>query len=176
MPISKACLSNEKCLAELVDLLESIPDTSFIRTHIHPSEPAVSSIGAHTRHIIEFYHGFFKGLNSGVINYDERKRATALEKHRRSAIASVQAIMEVLAQIPSTHGDQPSFTLKARVDNSSVEIDMPTCISRELVFLQNHSTHHMALISLLLTSFQQKAPCDFGVATSTRVHREKLGV
>lgn len=173
MPISKGCISNKQVLTELIGLLESTPDSIFTRGQLHDSKSPVSSVGAHTRHIIEFYRGFFRGLSTRVINYDDRKRSPELEQNRTSAILALKSICQALSQLPSAHADQPAISLKAQVDTLGTELEMPTCITRELVFLQNHSVHHQALIALLMANFQQSVPDEFGVATSTRINRQE---
>ena len=76
-------------LEQLIDLLNQINDVQY-----EASLPLLSgnTIGKHVRHIIECYQGLISGIESGVIDYENRARNLTLENESQKAI-------EVLKQI-----------------------------------------------------------------------------
>ena len=173
MPLQKTFLCNSAVLAELTDLLSSMPDRIYQTLTLPHSQKKVSSIGAHCRHIIEFYQSFLKGSVNGNINYDQRERNVELEINRSLALEEIQNIQQQLSELLNHSSQEESSRLQAQVDpENSVTIE--TSLVRELIFLQAHSVHHQAMIALLMHCFEQAVPEEFGLATSTRVHNQEL--
>src|SRR5262245_48292812 len=82
-------------LKDFAAFLEGIGDDFFTREP--SSHPFTGSIGAHTRHVIEFYRQFLDAIEAGTINYDERKRDKAIELDRLHAIGCLRAIEKELS-------------------------------------------------------------------------------
>ena len=173
MPLHKAFLSNSVVLSELTNLLGLLPDSIYQRQSLANTGEKVSSIGAHCRHIIEFYQGFLKGTHTGNIDYDNRARNAELEVNRRLAIQEIERVQQQLTGLVEHHSPERQLCLKAQVDFES-PVMTETNLVRELVFLQTHSVHHQAMIALLMHCFEQSVPKEFGYATSTRINNQKL--
>lgn len=173
MSPEKVFVSNSAALAELIHLLSCLPDNIYHQQSLPYPQKKVSSIGAHCRHIIEFYHSFLKGAVSGTINYDERARDVKLETDRLLALQEFQNIEQQLTKLMSSGLLTTAFYLQTQVDTKST-ITIETTLERELVFLQSHSVHHQAMIALLMHCFELPVPKEFGVATSTRTHHQQL--
>ena len=177
MPLQKASRSNISILTELTDLLTPMPNDVYQKQSLPRSEKNISSIGAHCRHIIEFYQSFLKGISSGKIDYDDRPRSPALETDRSLAIKAIHDIRQQLTALlkRDLKREQPTeqFNLQAQVD-FGCPVVTKTNLARELVFLQAHSVHHQAMIALLMLCFEQTVPEEFGFATSTRINNKEL--
>lgn len=122
-----------------------------------------SSIGSHSRHIIEFYTAFFKGYSSGILCYDKRERDVKLEKEKDKALKKIKKIQKKLND--SFH--EKDLILKLKINGESIY--MPTTVSRELLYLMEHSTHHLAILRIKIQNIKPDialAP-DFGIAYST---------
>ena len=173
MSIHLATLSNIRTLNELTQLLQVMADDIYLKQSVNPQGEPVSAISVHCRHIIEFYHCFFLGLSTETINYDARQRNPEIESSRTVALKQLENLCEMLAALPTV--DRPeTLTLKTQVDSDLAAITTKTCVERELVSLQAHSVHHLALISIMLNHYGQSTPEEFGLANSTRIHRKKL--
>ncbi len=128
-----------------------------------------SSIGQHVRHILEFYICLSDSLDSGVVNYDARKRDCTLSECAKTALMLVEYLNtlfydartenRVLVNIIEYNGEVLSA-------NSSFE--------RELIYLIEHNIHHFAIINIAIKeNFSHIAiPQGFGVAYSTIKHQE----
>ena len=125
-----------------------------------------SSIGMHTRHIIEFFDCLLSQSANGVINYDNRSRNHAIENSTSQAISSLEHLVQTVQDITK---DQK---LILRVSYSAVKNiynEVETTLFRELSYNIEHTIHHNALlrIGLGVVAPELKISDSFGVAPST---------
>ena len=147
-------------LIQLENAVQELSDQQF-------SEPIPilgdSTIGQHLRHTLEFYNELDDAYQSGMINYDQRKRDHNLQTCRETAIAKIRQIRSNL--------NWENKELKIRVEYDDVDItqqQIQTNYFRELVYNLEHTIHHMALIKVGVSiSSRIILPEDFGVAAST---------
>lgn len=143
---------------DLNRFLNIIDDDLFIaRSEKHEF---TGSIGAHTRHVIEFYRQFLTSLTAKEIDYDSRQRDQAIESSKTFAIQNIIVLQNEINAIESDVQDSLCY----RNDKS-----YPSSIGRELCYLAEHTIHHFALIRLIAESkgFDFNQMPDFGVAPST---------
>ena len=133
------------------------------------SVDARASVGAHLRHVIDYYHCFFRGVGDGRINYDERRREAALESDPRLGAAALQEIIERFGDLE----DDSERPIEVKVDTDDAEdARSRSTLGRELQFLVSHTVHHYALIALLLRRQGVEPGESFGVAPSTLEYRK----
>lgn len=125
-----------------------------------------SSLGGHTRHIIEFYHCLIKNYQKKVINYDLRDRDKNIETN--PALAA-EAILNIITELKKLNLDemvelQMSYDLKSTFFDTTV-----SNVKREVIYNLEHTIHHMALIKIgvIVAAPQIKLENEFGVAPST---------
>ncbi|MCB0515122.1 MAG: hypothetical protein R2798_02360 [Chitinophagales bacterium] len=126
-----------------------------------------SSIGQHTRHILEFYICLLEQYPLGEINYDLRRRNTALENNPAVARDCLQHIGVGLENLPQ---EEVPLRLKATYNRELIA----TSLSREIWYNIEHTIHHLALIRIGLQYClpQLIIPPTFGVAPSTIFHSQ----
>ncbi len=131
-----------------------------------------SSIGQHTRHVVEFYQCLLNGVRNGVVDYDARERDFMLENDLYFTINSLQNIEDAIQNF--NNPNEPLLLAVSYCVDSQDFIE--TNFMREMVYLIEHSIHHYALIRIgLQENFPDLLiPKDFGVAYSTVRHREEL--
>jgi len=128
-----------------------------------------NTIGQHVRHIIELYQCLDNGYESGIVNYEKRKRDREIETNKDFA---TNLLREVYAQL---NKPDKTLVLEAAYDDHN---DQPICINtnyhREIAYNLEHTIHHMALIRVGINEIAAiKLPEDFGVASSTVKHRKQ---
>jgi hypothetical protein len=128
-----------------------------------------SSIGQHSRHIIEFFQCLLEGSLMGIVDYDARQRNLMLEENIGYA---QNVILEIIQNIDSEKFHNLPISLA--VDYAEEDILIPTNFMRELVYLVEHSIHHYALIRIgVQENFREiTLPLNFGVAYSTVKYKE----
>jgi hypothetical protein len=128
-----------------------------------------NTIGQHVRHIIELFQCLENGYESGIVNYEKRKRDTSIETDKELASC-------LLVTIP--HGlNKPNknLTLEASYDDQVADtIAIETNYFREVAYNLEHTIHHMALIRVGITEITSiRLPDNFGVASSTIKYRKQ---
>jgi len=125
-----------------------------------------STIGRHTRHIIEFLEILLASYNNNTINYDERKRNLELEENPEKA---AEAISHIVSSIKL-----PNRNLILQQTIGSINIQLNTNFYRELLYNIEHCIHHQALIKVACNDIgiSYLLSRNFGVAYSTIQYRE----
>lgn len=155
--------ANYATLQQLAEVIGRVSDEEFVE--VDDAFPN-SSIGKHLRHICDFYRCYLTGTSSGRIDYDKRDRSQEIECRRLTALETVNALAR---EIEATAAD-----LSAPVSVLAIsEVGAPAepCAStlrRELVFLQGHAIHHLAMIVMIMTRLGIETEPEWGVAPSTR--------
>ncbi|MEP6646624.1 MAG: hypothetical protein ABJC12_06010 [Saprospiraceae bacterium] len=132
-----------------------------------------STIGQHTRHIIEFYTCLLEQSSAPsdpVINYAKRKRDYRIESEPDHAISLVKDLCQRLHELKV---DQPCFL--DCTEHGQENVLVSTTIGRELVYNIEHTTHHLAIVKIALKAMFPSLvlPDHFGVAPSTIRHRQE---
>jgi len=128
-----------------------------------------NSIGRHVRHILDLLECLLESSETGILNYDKRKRCTETETNKEFA----------LQKLSFTRGKIDNLDLKKellfsqKIGNNDIEC--LTTIERELLYNIEHCVHHLAIIRI---GIEQNFPYvkiseNFGVAYSTIQNREK---
>ena len=133
-----------------------------------------STIGQHTRHIIEFYNCLLEqSLNSNepVINYAKRKRDHRIESEPDHALSYVDVIIEKLNEL-----DADQLCLLNCAEHGQEDLMVNSTIGRELIYNIEHTIHHLAIVKIALKKIMPgiALPEHFGVAPSTIRHRQEV--
>ena len=128
-----------------------------------------ASIGQHVRHIIELFLCLEKGYETGLVNYEKRKRDYTIETDKDFAIQLLKDTYHRLER------PDRELVLEAEdyEDNSSI-VCIQTNYYREVAYNLEHTIHHMALIRVGVTEVSTIVlPKEFGVAYSTLKYRQQ---
>ena len=132
-----------------------------------------SSVGMHVRHCLGFFDCFIAGLETGTVDYDTRERDPRIETDRQFALNRIAKLKDTLRKLPAS--DLPEELLAGEMPSPhSKSVPVPTCVSRELLFLASHSVHHLAMMLMIADLIGTSAPKELGLAFSTQVYREAL--
>ncbi|MEZ5046935.1 MAG: hypothetical protein R2831_08080 [Chitinophagaceae bacterium] len=148
-------------LHQLKDFLNLLSTDEFIKPLPILSD---STIGMHTRHIIEFYQCIVNGMLQGNINYDERERNTLTETNLNFAIQSIENCLQDF----NLFQEDKKINLHLNLFKNQ-KTAIQTTIKRELLYVIEHSIHHMAILKMACKEnfLHIGFPNDFGVAFST---------
>lgn len=131
-----------------------------------------STVGMHVRHIIEFYQCLMKGVQQGEMDYDARERSLLQETNIAYALECIQ---NLFIDLSSIQGNKP-IILMASQKSTHPKLTIETNINRELLYVIEHTIHHLAIIKMGCMSAFPAIPFhkDFGVAYSTLKFRESV--
>ncbi len=132
-----------------------------------------STIGQHTRHILEFYTCLIEqSVNEEhpLINYSTRRRDHRIESEPDHALQYVDRICDQLREMDEHKPCQLDCAEHGKTDHV-----VNSTIGRELIYNIEHTIHHLAIIKIALRSVTPvlELPEHFGVAPSTIRHRKE---
>ena len=150
--------------------LNEVLDKLTAEQYQTPSENlSGSSVGQHTRHIIELFQCLLAGYEKGSICYDDRKRDVRIES---DPLFAKQLLTDIASSIERTNIE---LQLSGVYDEASTDqLHLTTNYNRELLYNLEHTVHHMALIRVGLKELKTEFVTEhFGIASSTIRHREQ---
>lgn len=132
-----------------------------------------STIGQHTRHIVEFYNCLLEQYTHEavpVINYASRRRDYRIESEPDHALS---IITDILGKLMSM--DAEKECLLDSSEHGLPHLLVPSTVARELIYNIEHTIHHLAIVKIALKSVMPmlELPPHFGVAPSTIRHRQE---
>ena len=156
---------NIRWLHQVLTFLAGLDDSVYSTS---PPGFAPHRVGAHLRHVLEFYQSFIKGIEWRRIDYDARRRDKAVECSRTAASTAIRNIIQFLETSDFLRQDSVVWVQMEDAEGSGVEDSfMQSSVSRELQVLSSHTIHHFALIAIILRLHGVKLDPEFGMAPST---------
>ncbi|TVZ38467.1 DinB family protein [Alteromonadaceae bacterium 2753L.S.0a.02] len=156
---------NLQAIAQLEELLEALSKQQYC---YQDSGVTHSSIGAHTRHILDIYQALICGIEKfDLVDYDLRRRGAPIETDPEVALGELSSLKVWLQGLSEAQLAQ-SLSVKSEVslcDQTSVEV--VSSALRELIFASSHFVHHLAIIAILAKSQRLQTPSALGVAPAT---------
>jgi uncharacterized damage-inducible protein DinB len=156
----------QNLVEKLYDSLDKLTETQYRQ---HTQVLFNASIGQHTRHVIELFFQLEKGYETGLVDYDSRKRDLAIENDKKLALT----LLHQMKFFPE-RDDKPLQLAISFAAEGTQKTMIATNYNRELVYNIEHMVHHMALIRIGIKEVAGiELPADFGVAVSTlRYHTQ----
>ena len=156
----------KKSIQQLTDVLDQLTAGQYSAASANLSG---SSIGQHTRHIIELYQCLLNGYEQQYVCYDDRKRDVRIETDLAFA---KQSLLNIAT---SVEREDIQLQLAGVYDEEAQEqLQLSTNYYRELLYNYEHTIHHMALIRVGLKEAGATSIAEnFGIASSTIRHREQ---
>ena len=160
---------NIENIDQLIDLLNDI-ESSVYKDALQPLH--YSTVGQHVRHITEFYLCALNGHGNGVVDYDARERNLLIEIDKDFTIETLENVKQ---QLKTSKSDR-NLILKSKFGGDEA-MEISSSFFRELTYLIEHTTHHLAIIKIGLNEVYPKIkiPKNFGVAHST-IRYQGLGL
>ena len=164
--------STDDMLSQLEDLISSLDQESY-RKPLAILNGA--SLGEHVRHSLEFFFAYLKATRLGTVCYDRRDRDERIQTDPAFALDTVLSIREDLKTIAP---ERAAESVNVDVDWLDSDDSIPSTLSRELHYVQDHLLHHSALIKVGLlhglenpTAPQIRDMEKLGVAPSTLAYQ-----
>ncbi|GGD79663.1 hypothetical protein GCM10011514_49560 [Emticicia aquatilis] len=130
---------------------------------------ANSSIGSHTRHIVELVKCLVDGYQKNEIDYINRSRNLSLETDK---IQAQNALMQLDSSIRLAD-KQLRVIVEESVGNEKQEVF--TTFYREIIYNTEHTIHHLALIRVALIEMKlDLVDANFGIANSTIKYKQGI--
>jgi hypothetical protein len=150
--------------AELADSITNVRDGDYAAKCERLSG---ATIGQHVRHVVELFQCLEWGYDTGMVNYEKRKRDIRIETDANFAL-------QLLEEIPGNIflEDKP-MEVEASFGNNDMYVSVKGSYYRELVYNIEHTIHHMALIRVGLQELGgYQLPDTYGVSPATIQYRK----
>lgn len=147
---------------------------------LQASQPAgfrfADKVGPHLRHILEHYKAMFDAMSQTdvdgdcCIDYDARARNRLVESDPSAAKAMIATVQRELERAQTTFPQDlaaPMVTRLTTGNQGQVMVKVPTSLGRELLFLESHTVHHLALLAECLRALGITLDPSFGKAPAT---------
>lgn len=136
---------------------------------------ALSGVGPHLRHVVDFYERLLAPLENGVngsdpairIDYDARARDPRMETDPQHAHLVLERTIERLRAVIDHPAVVHGKSVQVRADGSPW---IESTVVRELQSIVSHTVHHFALIAIAVRAQGGTVEPEFGVAPSTLRH------
>lgn len=156
-------LSINNSLDELIDVLSQITNSEYSNQCAALSN---STIGEHSRHIIEMFQCLQNNYESGIVNYDRRERNILVQTDTDYAVSQIGIIQNSLEK------QNKKIELHQIIDGEEIRVE--SNYLRELLYNLEHCIHHQALIKVaVLQNPSVLVGENFGVARSTIEYRKQ---
>lgn len=132
-----------------------------------------SSIGAHMRHVLEFMQVLADQCALGLIDYECRARNPLYETDPKAVAFVLPQLQTKLSHVLSQHGADHPLMLRETVTMGGDKLTFPTSLGREMLFMLQHGTHHLAIITLQAASMNIALDGQGGVAVATVTYRQQ---
>jgi uncharacterized damage-inducible protein DinB len=152
----------EQNLERGIQLLNSITDKQYSNSTI---PPYFSSIGCNMRHILDAFTSICNGLESGFVDFSDRKRNTICEEKTAEGILYFKETIQKLNEInPQDFEKQIAVT-----DNLGTgAITINYTVESALAYAHSHAIHHFASIGFLVNQLEiELQDADFGYNPTT---------
>ena len=159
----------EDVLQQGCTLLNNISSETYTRKEEGPHR---ASLGAHYRHVLDHFLCLLEGLETGQIDYDQRRRSPEIENSEIEALFVTEDLIEKFRTLPSDIFQRNCTVIYSVGYGESDAQAVGSNVAREVMFCVGHAIHHYAILKLLATGMAVSLPYEFGVAPSTLKHLE----
>jgi len=152
-----------------LQLLDSLDQLTQEQYNYKCDNLSGNTIGQHVRHIIEMFQCLEIGYETGIVDYDKRKRDIIIETDKSFASGLLKDINGRINK------EDKSLFLQTYYDDLLSEPEMiGSNYFREIVYNLEHTIHHMALIRIGIKEIGNISVDEsYGVATSTLKYRQQ---
>ncbi|RZW51699.1 MAG: hypothetical protein EX263_07105 [Flavobacteriaceae bacterium] len=140
-PILKASITT---VSKSKAIIDGLSNAQLSNTTI---PPYYSCIGTHIRHILDFYHCIFSGLENSIIDLTARDRNQSIEQDCNCAKDSIQNVITKLEELSEVEMDKHLLVLD---DLGHGKIEINYTLGALLAQANSHTIHHYAIISYIL--------------------------
>lgn len=165
-----------------VELIVNLSNEFYCNNGNVPSAP----IGKHVRHVLDHFFVLKNGLVNGDYNYNHRRRDNAVEQSASVALNEIDELREWLNDISlelhEAHRDNALETnalmepikITSEVDfDEEKNVAMASSFFREMLYVINHTIHHVAFMTLVLRVHGIHVPENIGLASATASYERK---
>ncbi|MDB9830665.1 DinB family protein [Polaribacter sp.] len=145
-----------------IQLLNSITDSEYSNATV---PPYFSSIGCNIRHVLDAFTSIIKGVESGHVDFSDRKRNTICEAQTEEGI---RYIKETIQQLNDFKNEDFTKIISVTDNLGNGDITINYTLENALAYAHSHAIHHFASIGFLVNQLGiELQDADFGYNPTT---------
>jgi hypothetical protein len=150
-------------LEQLRELLSRMPSSVY---RACPAPHVSGSVGEHVRHCLDHVDALASAAAVDELTYDHRRRGTRVEADPNAAVEQIERLAHEVNML-ATRGLGRPISVSSVLARGGGAQTSRSSVGRELAFVVSHTTHHLAIIALLLDQLGWQCPEGFGLAPSS---------
>lgn len=150
-----------EALDQVRSLIDSVEGTSGASENLY----ATSGIGVHVRHVADHFRAFKAGVTSGTVDYNVRRRECVLERRSDFGLLEIESLITWLQT--AAFNDAPVTVVSEISCLHTESVQFRSNTNRELLYLINHTIHHVAYAALLARQHGVTPGLGIGFAPAT---------
>ena len=152
---------------EVLRQLAALIETAGSCYHRQPQAGA-SSIGRHTRHILDHFAALRAAATTGRIDYNARSRGDTIEVDAEAALVKIGALVNWLE---SRALEDIPVEIESEVSVSRYEnVCIAGSLHREVIYVINHTIHHIAYAKMIAGKMGIELDSHLGIAPATATY------
>jgi len=151
---------------QLNQILDVLSEADYVS-----AQDGKSSIGEHTRHIIEFIQAVTH--SSDIVNYDARKRNLHIQTSKSFAQNVLTEVIEgITNRLNQGDADKPVHMVE-QLSNGNASVPVTSTLGREIAYAIQHGIHHIFIIKTQAEMHGISIGDDIGVAPATVTYQNQ---
>jgi hypothetical protein len=127
------------------------------------------TVGGHVRHVLDHVRNLVEGCEAGTIDYEARRRGDGVERSVASGLLVIEDLRRALGRtLGRMEKADARVQIRAMVSKDHTPVEVPSTLDREVVYVVDHTVHHMAMIRGMLQRAGVACPASFGLAAGTQ--------
>lgn len=160
--------STKTALQQIVSVIETVQSLNPIKKDYLYIE---CNLGKHIRHICDHFLALQHGINTQLVDYNNRNRGTEIEIDSDVALLQLQQLIDWLQSCETKNSiidlDQ-DIQVFSEIDCLQTQnMTFKSNVAREFLYLINHTIHHAAHISIIAKQQGVEIPLNTGMAPCT---------
>ena len=160
--------STKTALQQIVSVIETVQNLNSIKKNYLYIE---CNLGKHIRHICDHFLALKHGINTKLVDYNNRNRGTKIETDSDVAMLQLQQLIDWLKSYETETNlvdlDQ-DIQVFSEIDCLQTQnMNFKSTVAREFLYLINHTIHHAAHISIIAKQHGVEIPLNTGMAPCT---------
>ena len=156
--------ANRAVLTQCSDFIQFLPEGYYQQKPDH----VAFGVNRHMRHIVDHYHAVKIGIEVGCIDYNFRQRGALMETDVAACNEQLDNLQKWLSELLADGQIPNSIKVISEVNFSETEsLKLQSTLCRELLYVLNHSVHHLAYMALIAKHWGLDVPENLGVAPAT---------
>ncbi len=163
--VIQAINNNLQQLALLINVLDT-------KTYLDVSVgPYYSSIGSHSRHILDFFNCIIDGLDENKIDLTSRKREEIISTNKEAALIRIAEIQKILIDFADINTD---YLVHVTDNLGQGNVTVSYTLESILAHANSHAVHHYATIGYMLYALNvEHSIAGFGYNPTTPIVQRK---